>query len=197
VYERPVTKEFIYSVEEKTCHKTFQSEEQLFDCVKSGDVSRIESVFDEFMSKGLVGIYDKNDKVRHTKNVLITICSIATRAAMSAGYPCEIAYKISDLFIQSIEEREIIVDGESMAYAILLEFTMRVKKFHQKNLSAVIIKCQDYIYTNVYKKLTIKQIASTLNISSCYLSTKFKKETGFSLNDYVQRAKIEESKMCH
>ena len=58
----------------------------------------------------------------------------------------------------------------------------------------VVDQAMSYIKEHYREKLTLTEIADTLNISSGYLSNNFKKFTGMTLSDYIAHVKIEHAK---
>lgn len=58
----------------------------------------------------------------------------------------------------------------------------------------VVDQAKSYIEEHYQEKLTLTEIADTLNISSGYLSNNFKKFTGMTLSDYIAHVKIEHAK---
>jgi len=51
-----------------------------------------------------------------------------------------------------------------------------------------------YVKSNLEKKLTVSQIAKTIPISSNYLSTLFRKNTGKHLVEYIATEKMKKAK---
>lgn len=60
--------------------------------------------------------------------------------------------------------------------------------------SKPINECQNYIFTHLYGDITLTILAEIVTLNPSYLSSLFKKEVGISLNEYIQRAKVDESK---
>ncbi|HDR7296345.1 TPA: helix-turn-helix transcriptional regulator, partial [Bacillus cytotoxicus] len=50
------------------------------------------------------------------------------------------------------------------------------------------------IFKNIYQKISVKQLARMVNMNPNYLSILFKEEVGISLNEYIQRERVEEAK---
>ncbi|NMA83206.1 MAG: AraC family transcriptional regulator [Epulopiscium sp.] len=65
----------------------------------------------------------------------------------------------------------------------------------QSNVENVIVsQALDFIHENIHLKLTVSNIASTIPISSSYLSTLFKKNTGHTLMEYINQLRLNKSK---
>lgn len=136
----------------------------------------------------------KTSHLRSQKNSAIAAITLATRSAIDGGLFPEIAYTLSDLLIQKLEE---IKKSEAISPFLenaLLEFSERVKNGKmQKHLKPINI-CQNYIFTHLYEDITLSHLAEIVALNPSYLSSLFKKEVGISLGEYIQRAKIDESK---
>lgn len=52
----------------------------------------------------------------------------------------------------------------------------------------------EYIETHICEKISLDAMAKELGYSSYYLSSKFQKESGMSLNSYINRQKVEIAK---
>jgi two-component system response regulator YesN len=64
----------------------------------------------------------------------------------------------------------------------------------QREASAVIAKVQSYIQENLHLELTRDGIANSVYRNPAYLSRLFRKETGFSLSDYIAQLRIDRAK---
>ena len=85
-----------------------------------------------------------------------------------------------------------------MLYPIMFnDFVSRVykRKNNTQRISKPIQNCCDYIKTHINDKITIKHLAYRIGYTEYYLSRKFKKEVGCSINDYIKTQKIEYAKI--
>jgi AraC-like DNA-binding protein len=67
----------------------------------------------------------------------------------------------------------------------------KIKPYKNKKVSEVII---NYIIKNYNRKLTIQELSSVINLSPDYLGKVFKKETGYTIIDLINRFKIKKAK---
>lgn len=63
-----------------------------------------------------------------------------------------------------------------------------------RDASAVIAKVQSYIHDHLHTELTRDEIAACVYRNPAYLSRLFRKETGYSLSDYITEMRIERAK---
>lgn len=193
--ETPVVEEELIQIrEEENYHISYINELYIRNCIHRGDVKQLKKAYENFRHAGSFGTLDKKDTLRNKKNQLIPVVTLASRAAIEGGLPQEQAYKLSDLYIQSIEDCKRIENTSSISIDILTDFTKRVKQQKRKNLSKNIYLCQEYIYEHLYEKISLSILAEYLHMNPSYLSTKFKEETGTKLTTYIQMQKIMEAK---
>lgn len=70
-------------------------------------------------------------------------------------------------------------------------------QFHESKIPAendISEYVKDYIRSNVNKKLCVSDIAKSIPINASYLSTLFKRSTGITLVEYINKAKLEKAK---
>ncbi|WP_046587524.1 hypothetical protein [Bacillus sp. SA1-12] len=77
-------------------------EKKLFQCIKEGRKDEFLKLFKIIPDRGQMGVLSKKSLLRNQKNLGITVITLATRAAMEGGLHHEIAYTLSDLYIQSL-----------------------------------------------------------------------------------------------
>jgi AraC-like DNA-binding protein len=175
-------------------HSSFLAEKKIWQHLQIGNKEKMLYYLKLHSQEGIYGTLSKKDSLRNKKNLLITVITLATRAAMEGGLYPEIAYNLSDSYIQHIEELKNIDSIVKLLEEILIDFTERVVKANRSHFTKTILLCQDYIFNHLYEELTLESIAKQLNISPSYLSNKFKEETGETLKAFIQRKKIEEAK---
>ncbi|MGH1160552.1 helix-turn-helix domain-containing protein [Bacillus mycoides] len=169
-------------------------ERKIFECIKEGKKDDLIKNLKKLPESGDLGVLSKTSHLRSQKNSAIAAITLATRSAIDGGLFPEIAYTLSDLLIQKLEE---IKKSEAISPFLenaLLEFSEQVKNGKmQKHLKPINI-CQNYIFTHLYEDITLSHLAEIVALNPSYLSSLFKKEVGISLGEYIQRAKIDESK---
>lgn len=78
---------------------------------------------------------------------------------------------------------------------MILDYTERVGKLHVgENASKFVLDIANYVQHNISRPVSTEDIAAAMYMSRSRLSTRFKKETGETLSDYIMREKVEEAK---
>ena len=79
----------------------------------------------------------------------------------------------------------------SLQREMIHKYCLLVKNHSMKGYSLLIRKVLTQIDSDLTANLSLRTQAEHLNINSSYLSTLFKKETGTTLTEYVNRKRIE------
>ncbi|MFP7492677.1 helix-turn-helix domain-containing protein [Terribacillus saccharophilus] len=167
-------------------------EKQLLTIIKEGRTEELG----EFtkLDEETTGVLSKSSHVRSKKNLGIVAIAIATRAAIDGGLDSEMAFSLSDHYIQRLETLTSIKDIDKLQTEAIFTFTRRVSEVKAQKHIGTITTCKKYIYTNRFEKITHDDVANSVHLSHSYLSVLFKKEVGISVRSYIQKVKIEEAK---
>ncbi|MFT8966897.1 helix-turn-helix domain-containing protein [Leuconostoc suionicum] len=179
-------------------HHSYLDEQALLSTIKTGDKQIVINAYKQFQVKNEHESFlaMKNNRLRHEKNMLIIVATLATREAIQAGVNEKKAYLLSDQWINTIEKHTTVEDiiNQNVRLNILLNFASLVKSLKYSKLSHLIFEIQTYIQIHIYENLSIIDIAKQFKYSQNYLSARFKKETNQTLKQYIIGAKIEEAK---
>lgn len=145
-------------------------------------------------SEGNYGILAKNNPMRSLKNLLITSATLLTRAAIDGGMDTEIAYTLSDSYIQLIEEFNTVNDLNNLRITMSCDFADRVSNLKYINYPKTITHCISYIHKNIYNSISLESICNHLNFNSSYISRYFRKEVGVTISEFILKEKVEEAK---
>lgn len=168
-------------------------EEQFFSAITEGNKEKLIKYAYSFPQED-AGISSQTNQLRNQKNNGIIAITLATRYAIKGNLPSEVAFSLSDLYIQKIEQLDNIYAVNRLIEEALCTFADSVKEYNEKQYSKKINMCLDYIARNIYNDITVNTLVNYLQINSSYLSDIFKKEVGITLKQYIQRERIEEAK---
>lgn len=152
-------------------HGTYQYEKLLWQCIRTGDLKNLK-FYSAMPYTGNVGmmVSNPNDNLRQSKNAFIAFVTMATRAAIDGGLNIEVAYTLSDTYIQQAERAASALEVNSLAEKVLLEFTTRVKRSKLSSYSKPIQKCMEYVQNHIFEKLKVQTIAAYTGYNSSYLA---------------------------
>ena len=181
----------IKSEDEDIYRHSYQEERQILDAVKAGDVEEAVRLSKEMDSNiGRLG----GSEIEHWRNLSIVAATLCARAAIEVGVMPATAYRISGFYINKSTACKDITQMLIYRNHAIEEMAKRVREQKEKrHTSSYTEQCKDYIYGHYREKIYLDDIADKLGISSSYLSRQFKKETGVSLQDFINDVRVEKA----
>jgi AraC-like DNA-binding protein len=115
--------------------------------------------------------------------------------AIRGGLDVEETYQLIDTYIQECERLSSMEAITALQYNMLIDFTSRVAENKiPEGISEDIYACTQFINNHTNEPIGINEVADHINRSRAYLTDKFKKETGKTVNEYILDKKLSESK---
>ena len=168
----------------------YERELEFYNAVKQGDLKKLKKLMVPLEDERL-GILSKNP-LRNLKYHLITTIALITRFCIEGGLPLNIAYSLSDSYIQQID---LATDKEMISFLhrdLIYDYASKMKDLRSTpGISQAIKRTIDYIVDNIQKRITLDKISRAVGINRTYLCELFKKETGVSIQRYITKLKIE------
>lgn len=190
--KQTVDEEMFYIRESLTHEFSYSYEQKILDYIKNENSSQARILMNE-----LLQIKDdrqlSKDQIQSSKYKLVCAVAVFTRGVIDAGVPVSQAYTLSDVYIMKIDRTFQPRELRHMISSIIIDFTALVKRYKHIQNPYWVKKCKDYISHNLHHHILLEDIAQNVGMNSHYLSTQFKKITGESLKQYINRKKIEEA----
>lgn len=184
--------EFIHR-ETQNRHHTHTEDMYQYDLLRMGNPKAIEEGVKMF-SSNLPG-HISNNELRNYKYLFVASITLASRSAIIGGMDAEKAYNISDLFILKMDTLQNVEEVKELHKEMFTVYTNEMAKIDKTNIySKPIVKCIDYIYNHLHESITTQTLATLVHLNRTYLSTLFKKETGFTIAEYILSKRLEAAK---
>ena len=187
----------VFENQENTIHHNpYDQEVREFASIRNGDLEMLKKTMEEDYT-GTIGTL-ASTPLRDCQNLAIVLITLASRAAMEGGVLPEIAYTLSDTYIQKVEELRVPAAAVQLAkqaefhYAALVRDT-KVSKSSDAQKHAQdfrINQCKGYIFSHLHGKISTADIAQAMHMNPNYLSNLFKKEEGITITEYILNEKI-------
>lgn len=174
-------------------HRQPTEEFSFYQAVASGDVDSVRNNCeqDRFLDEEGVGVLSRNPVTNLKYHFVITTAMI-TRLCRQKGMELEQAFRMSDFYIQSLDDIHTVQEVKRLHDEMVLDYAEKMQKICRSDTGSKHINvCKEYIYSHIKERITIEELAETLGVSASYLSCLFKKETGDSVSAYIRRQKIE------
>jgi AraC-type DNA-binding domain-containing proteins len=181
------------SKESGSFNNSYEVEKKILSLIEKGNVEGLKNFTSNSMSihEGIIA----SNAIRQVKNTTIVMITLSTRAAIRGGLPTEIAFQLSDLYIQKLEHLTTIEEIHRLSYEAIFDFTHRVSASQIPTTSDdAIQRAIQFVLKNTNVHLTVSDVANHLGFSRSYFTHRFKKELGFDLSAFIIRCKLEEAK---
>lgn len=167
----------------------YAAENQLMHAVSQGLIHKAETAI---MNNHMIQLESRvTDPVRNMKNYCIILNTLLRKAAEQGSvHPLHID-SLSSRYARKIEQLTTPEAGLSLQREMVHKYCLLVKNHSMKGYSLLVQKVLTRIDSDLTEDLSLKTQAKLLNVNASYLSSLFKKETGMTLTDYVNRKRVE------
>jgi len=181
--------------EEQHSHEDYSQEYGFYDVIAAGNMEEVKKLL---VNPENITMYERpefgrlsEDFLRNIRYHFVVATALITRLCVENGLDRELAYTLSDLYINKMDKEKKAEKILSLYNELLLDFTKKMAELpKQKVYSMQIIKAMEYIYKHRNERLTVQAVADHLHINRSYLSSLFMKETGTGISDFIRAEKI-------
>ena len=172
-------------------HTPYRYEKDMLEAVRQGDLALARKCMEILDKTGQAGKLSPNP-LRQSQIIFISYITQITRAAMDGGVEEDLAYAMSDSYIQTSEKCTALSQIDRLRTRALMDFTNAVR--HKKDsppYSKAVRRAISYIRSHVKEKISLSQIALASGLSSGRFSHLFREETGMTPFAYVKKERLE------
>ena len=177
-------------------HREPTEEFLFYRAVASGDVETVRKNCEQgrFVEEEGVGVLSR-DPVTNLKYHFVITTAMITRLCRQSGMELEQAFRLSDFYIQKLDDLHTEEEVHSLHDEMVMDYTQKMGQYYRSDTNSKHINaCKEYIYSHIKDRITIEDLADALGVSASYLSRLFKKETGISVSAYIRAQKIDMAK---
>ncbi len=177
-------------------HRQPTEEFLFYQEVSNGNIKAVQENCrqERFLDSEGVGILSRN-AVTNLKYHFVITTAMITRLCRQKGMELEQAFRMSDFYIQKLDDIHTVWGVRDLHDEMVLDYTEKMRKLRRSDTNSKHINaCKEYIYSHIKERITIEDLSDELGVSASYLSRLFKKETGDSVSAYIRIQKIEKAK---
>lgn len=184
--------------QEQTHRPDYEKEFGFYKAIARGDMEMVLQMHKQYKAykeqasgedkRGILSI----DPLQNQKYHFVISAAMISRFCAQYGLPREVAYSISDIFIQRMDVCTSISDIDRLQTEMIMSYTKSMQENRSKTIgSKQIVKCVEYIHANLQQDLRLEKIADYLGMNPTYLSRLFKKEMNESISSYIKTKRLE------
>ncbi len=166
-------------------------ERKLRTAVRNRDKEGSQTLLNQILAH----IYtSNNNNLAAIKPRITELIVVLSRAAVDAGADINEIFLINENFTRNIEDFNNLEDLSIWVTNMLQRFISFTFEFDKVKHVDAVYKVIEYIKANFQRRMSLEEIAASTYLSKTYLSSLFKKETGYSISEYINIVRIERSK---
>ena len=184
-YHQELQHRLFQQQEEQVHHMEYQQEFQYYEDVANGRLDRIHLQLLQpndivVYNDGEYGMLSK-DPLRNLRYHFVVSVAMITRLCVEHGLEQELAYTMSDLYINKMDELQQAEAIISLQNDMLLDFTQKMADLPKRNgYSIHVIKGIEYICRHLHQRLTVAEVSAALSVNRSYFSALFAKPAALS-----------------
>ena len=194
--DTPETAEYADTLASRSAEGNYAYEQFYLNLVEEGNLN-YQSLLGNYEALGKIGTLAPGNPLRQTKNTCIATVALCSRAAIRGGLHPEIAYNLSNYYIQTIEKSRTISEIYAHHSAMLDDYIHRVHdaKASKDRYSKSVTNAISYIQLHLTDAITIQEIAGFLGYTDYYFSKRFRQETGISVREYIKNERMKYARL--
>ncbi|MBQ7333381.1 MAG: helix-turn-helix domain-containing protein [Clostridia bacterium] len=173
----------------KTIEKRYEFENEMIRAVSLGQIH---------MEKQLLGVFSDtpfekrvDNPLRNAKNYGIIMNTLLRKAAESGGVHPMYIDRVSSDFAFKIEAMKTLSGNLSLMMEMFRSYCLLVRNHAVKSYSPLVRGTIVLIDSDLTSQISLKTLAEKQNVSSGYLSSVFRKETGKTVTEYIRDRRME------
>lgn len=170
--------------------RNYEAERKWRALVAIGDAAAARKVKDEFADNDL-NYRDPEHPFHVMKDLLISSNAILRVAASDGGADAMNIHRLHEQFLYKIEKVRSVVEVEKLYGEMSDEYCAIVLEARAAKYSPAVQKAVTYVHRHYNQRITLHELAKTLNYSEGHLSRAFQNETGKTLSAYLNSLRIE------
>ncbi|MGL6175023.1 MAG: PocR ligand-binding domain-containing protein [Cellulosilyticaceae bacterium] len=170
----------------------YDKEKELLSSVKTGEVENARAVLNDLL--GYI-FFSHGGNLEIIKARVLELCSLLSRAAMEGGGSKDELLGLNYQFLQELTYLQTLDELFFLTQKVLNQFSDNVLNTLSSKNSGIIRKAISYINSNYSNSLSLEEVSNYIHLNASYFSTLFKKETGTSFSTYLNKVRIEHSKL--
>lgn len=170
----------------------YEKEKELLNRVEKGDIKGAKNILNNLI--GLI-FFSSGGNIEVIKSRTLELCTLLSRSSIKGGADLNKTMVLNHNFISELDKINNLEDLSYWLITILDKFTKNAFKFNDSKNSFIIQKSIIFINENYKRNITLDTVANLVYLNPSYFSTLFKKELGISFSNYLNKIRIEQSKL--
>lgn len=174
------------SVEER-----YATEAKILDAIRRGDIS--EATYYQNMFMGFALDPRIPDLLRNAKDMVIAASAAMRKAVEQAEVHPLYIDSVSGQILREIEEAETEAQVSALVPRMIRQYCLLVQTYSRERYTGVVRDVLNFVDFHYMEPLNLESLANRYAVNKNYLSTRFHKEVGMTVTDYINLTRVRRS----
>ena len=166
-------------------------ENRMLDAIRRGDIS--EATYQQNLFMGFTLDQRLPDTMRDGKDMLIAVNTAYRKAIEQAAVHPFYIDAISGQFVTEIENAENPAQLQALIPKMIRHYCLLVQRHSLERYSSAVRNSLNYIDFHYMEPLNLEGLAARFAINKNYLSSRFHKEVGVTVTEYINSIRVRRS----
>ncbi|MBQ9198072.1 MAG: helix-turn-helix transcriptional regulator [Clostridia bacterium] len=166
-------------------------ENAMLEAIRRGDIS--EAIYQQNLFMGFTLDQRVADPLKDAKYMVIAVNTAYRKAIEQAAVHPLYIDGISGQFVKEIENVETLDQLNALIPKMIRHYCLLVQQHSLERYSAPVRDCLNYIDFHYMEPINLDGLATRFVINKNYLSSRFHKEVGVTVTDYINKTRIRQA----
>ena len=166
-------------------------ENKMLEAIRRGDISEATYQQNIFMSYMIDQRHP--DPLRNAKNMVIAASAIMRKAVQQAEVHPLYIDSVSGEILREIEEAENEAQVSALVPRMIRRYCLLVQTYSRERYSGVVRDVLNFVDFHYMEPLNLESLAIKYAVNKNYLSSRFHKEVGMTVTDYINLTRVRRS----
>ena len=176
------------SIPYTTMEARYAVENAMLEAIRRGDIS--EATYQQNLFMGFQLDQRLTDPLQDGKYMLVSVNTAYRKAIEQAAVHPLFIDAISGQFIQEIDKADSLAQLSALVPRMIRHYCLLVQRHSLERYSGPVRSCLNYIDFHYMESLNLESLASRFAVNKNYLSSRFHREVGMTLTDYINQIRV-------
>lgn len=169
----------------------YATETKMLEAIRRGNIS--EATYQQNLFMGYTIDPRHPDPLRNAKDMVIAASSTMRKAVEQAAVHPLYIDSLSGQLIGEIEAAVNVEQVSALVPRMIRQYCLLVQTYSRERYSSVVRDCLNYVDFHYMEPLSLESLARKYSVNKNYLSSRFSKELGMTLTDYINLTRVRRS----
>lgn len=169
-----------------------KKERVLSQLITQGNVERARTVLNEILGSIF---FMSNGEMKMIKARITELLVILSRAAIEGGASAEEMVLLNTKCMNEMQNISSVENLSEWLIGVMADYVEGTLKLSDPRHKELIVKVRSFVKKNYMIKLSLNDISNYVGFSVSYISRVFKEETGENISTYINRIRVDNSKV--